>query len=147
LSLHPDFPIVEGLYRLTREWELNLPEKFNRRVEDADLVIWRPGLTFWIAVWGPQADMTPEETLVWILKDASPDRTDETVDRSGGVIRLSYRLREHDPERHRQDYVSISGYVIAPSGHVQISAYCDSSEAERTGDKVIGSVRPSLDGR
>ena len=62
MSLHPAFPIVEGNYRLTREWTIDLPGKFNRRIEDDDLVIWRPGLTFWIAIWGLEAGKTPEET-------------------------------------------------------------------------------------
>jgi hypothetical protein len=145
LSLHPDFPVVEGLYRLTRDWELDLPAKFNRRIEDGDMVIWQPGLTFCIAVWGSEPDLTPDGILAWILEDASPERTDEKVDRSGDVIRLTYRLREQDPQRDPQAYVSINGYVIAPSGHVQITAYCDSSEAESTGAKVIGSVRLSRD--
>src|SRR3954468_7025470 len=141
MSLHPGYPIIEGRYRLTSEWELDLPEKFNRRIEGGDMVIWRPGLTLRISVWGSLPEATPERTLSWILKDASPDRTDESIDRSGGSLRLSYRLRERDPDRDPQDYVSISGHVIAPSGLVMISAYCDSPAAESMGGKVIGSVR------
>ena len=141
MSLHPGFPVVKGRVRLTREWELSLPGKFSRRIEDGDLVRWRPGLTFWIAVWGSDAGKTPEETLAWILEDASRDRIDEKVERTGDLIRLTYRLKEEDPERTPASYTSISGYVIAPSGHVQITAYCDDAEAESTGDQVIGSVR------
>jgi hypothetical protein len=105
------------------------------------MVLWRPGLTFWIAVWGPEAGKTPEETLAWILEDASPERIDERVDRAGDLLRLTYRLHEEDPERTPANYTSISGYVIAPSGHVQIMAYADDAEATSTGEQVIGSVR------
>jgi hypothetical protein len=145
MSLHPDFPVVEGRYRLTSEWELELPGKFNRRIEDGSMVIWRPGLTFWIAVWGAEAGKTPEQTLAWILDDASPARTREKLERSDNLIRLSYRLDEDDPERRPAKYVSISGYVIAPSGHVQISAYCDDLDSEAAGDQVIDSVRSLSD--
>jgi hypothetical protein len=141
MPLHPDFPVVEGRFRLTREWELDLPGKFNRRMEDGDMVLWRPGLTFWIAVWGPEAGKTPEQTLAWILEDASPDRIDEKVDRAGDLVRLTYRLQEEDPERTPANYTSISGYVIGSSGHVQITAYSDDAGAIRTGEQVIGSVR------
>jgi hypothetical protein len=141
MNLHPEFPVVEGRYRLTREWEVELPGRFNRRIEDGDMVLWRPGLTFWIAVWGAEIDKTPEETLAWILEDASPERTHENVERSGNLVRLSYRLNEEDLQREPSRYVSISGYVIGPSGHVQISAYCDDIEAERVGHEVISSVR------
>jgi hypothetical protein len=141
MTSHPDFPVVGGHVRLTREWALDLPGKFNRRIEDSNMVLWRPGLTFWIAVWGPEAGKTPEETLAWILEDASPDRIDEKVDRAGDLLRLTYRLDEEDPERTPPNYTSISGYVIAPSGHVQITAYSDDAGATSTGEQVIGSVR------
>ena len=140
MPLHSEFPVVEGRYRLTRDWELDLPAKFNRRIEDGNMVIWRPGLTFWIAIWGPQAAKTPEETLAWILEDASPDRFAERAEHSGDLIRLTYRLKEKDPDRDPTSYVAISGYVIGPSGHVQISAYCDDAEAESMGGNVIDSV-------
>jgi len=145
MDLHPDFPVVEGPCQLTRDWNLELPEKFNRRIEDGDMVFWRPGLTFWIAVWGRDGDKTPEETLAWILDDASRQRTDEKVVRSPGLIHLTYRLQEEDPDREPSKYVSITGYVIGPLGHVQISAYCDDAKSERVGNLVIGSVRCLVD--
>lgn len=52
MDLHPDFPVVEGLYRLTRDWELELPEKFNRRIEDGNMVLWRPRA--WTIPGGPR---------------------------------------------------------------------------------------------
>src|SRR5262245_22007127 len=137
MSLHPDFPIVEGNYRLTREWTVALPGKFNRRIEDDGMCVWRPGLTFWIAVWGSEAGKTPDETLAWTLQDASPHRTDEKVDRDGGLLRLTYRLREHDPERNPASCIGIYGYVFSASGHVQIAGYCDSAEAEAMAEEVI----------
>jgi hypothetical protein len=143
MSLHPDFPIIEGRYRLTEEWELHLPDKFNRRVEDGSLVLWRPGLTFWISVWGSLPQATPEGALSWMLRDASPERTDEKIERSGDVIRLSYRLREQRPDGTPQALASINACVIAPAGLLVIAAYCDSPEAESTGGEVIASVRPT----
>lgn len=141
MKLHPDFPVIDGRYRLTATWELELPEPFNRRMEEGDMVIWRPGLTFWIAVWGAQPDQTIEATLAWILEDASPSRSHQKIDRSEDLLRLTYELAERDPDRTPTDYVSISGYVIAPVGHVQITAYCDTPDAQRTGRDVIASVR------
>ena len=70
------------------------------------------------------------------------DRDEEQIERADGVVRLTYRLIEHDAEREPSEYVEVSGYVIAPVGHVQISAYCDDDEALRDGYSVIASVRP-----
>jgi hypothetical protein len=140
MNLHPAFPIVEGNYRLTREWTIDLPGKFNRRIEDDDLVIWRPGLTFWIAIWGLAAGKTPEETLAWVLEDASPHRTDEKICRDE-LLRLTYRLREQDPERDPSCFTAIYGYVFSTSSHVQIAGYCDSTEAEVTAEEIIRSLR------
>ena len=41
----PEFPIVEGDHLLTETWAIHLPDEFARRIEDGDLVSWRPGLT------------------------------------------------------------------------------------------------------
>jgi len=139
--LHPDFPIAEGRFALTDEWTAELPGPFNRRTEDGDLVIWRPGLTFWIAVWGAEDGRSPEETLAWLLEGASPERKAQRVQQEGRLTRLTYRLQESDPERKPAAYVAIHGYVIGPESHVQISAYCDNPEAERLGAEVIASVR------
>jgi hypothetical protein len=141
MELHPGFPVVQGRYRLTRDCDLELPERFNRRIEDGDMVLWRPGLTFWIAIWGREDNRTAEETLAWILHDASPDRTNEIVERAGGLIRLTYRLNEEDLDRQPSRYVSVSGYVISSLGHVQISAYCDDTRSVAVGEAVIQSVR------
>lgn len=141
MSLHPGFPVIEGHHRFTREWALELPGEFNRRVEEEGLVIWRPGLTFWIAAWDPEPEGTTEDTLAWILDSASPERTDEALERGDGLIRLTYRQREHDPQRRPPHYTAISGYVIGAPGHVQISAYCDGPGDIAAGEAVIRSVR------
>ncbi len=66
VQLHPDFPVVEDLYQMTKEWSVSLPSKFNRRMEDDDLVIWQPGFTIWTTVWNNDKSERPEERLAWI---------------------------------------------------------------------------------
>ena len=142
VALHPDFPVVSGRYRLTDEWEVMLPAAFNRRIEDGSLVLWRPGLTFWVRVWGPKAQATLEERMLAIRSRAHPQRTAEQIDRSAGLVRLTYELPEHDPARAVPDYTSISGYVFADEGHVQMSAYFDDAEARRLAYQVLHAVQP-----
>ena len=55
---------------------------------------------------------------------------------SAGVISFAAVVRAEEkasPLSTALASTSISGYVIAPSGHVQITAYSDDAEAESTG--------------
>ncbi|RLJ38831.1 hypothetical protein [Acidovorax sp. 106] len=139
-SLHPDYPVVTGHYRMTDEWSVVLPEAFNRRIEDGSLVLWRPALTFWITVWGNDKGASEEKRLASILETASDLRKEQQVERADQRVRLTYELPDEDPSRSQPSYHSISGYVIAPCGHVQISAYFDTPEARTLGYQVIHSV-------
>jgi hypothetical protein len=141
MSLHPDYPIVTGTYQMTDEWAVALPNKFNRRIEDGSLVLWRPALTFWITVWGNDKCASEEEQLTSILETASDLRGEQQIERTEKLVRLTYELPEEDRSRPKSVYKSISGYVIAPGGHVQVSAYFDTPEARTLGYKIIHSVR------
>ena len=141
MSLHPDYPIVTGQYQMTDEWTVMLPEKFNRRVEEGSLVLWRPALTFWVIIWGNDGDVSTDERLTSILAAASSLRTDQQIERTGDIIRLTYELPAEDTSRSQPAYRSISGYVISALGHVQISAYFDTPLARTLGYEVIHSVQ------
>lgn len=141
MELHPDFPVVTGDFSMPNGWSLTLPVEFNRRIEDGSLVLWMPGLTFWINVWNNDAKASPEEQLDNILISANPARRDQQIERGATLLRVTYELAEEDEERPTTDYSSISGHVIAHSGFVQISAYYDTPEARSLGYQVIHSVR------
>jgi len=110
---------------MTKEWELTLPGSFNRRVEEGNLVIWRPGLTFWIAVWGNDHASSSEARLADLRRDASPQRENERSSSDASVLRYSYELKESDPGRTPTSYVALYSFSVAPGGHVQLAAYCD----------------------
>jgi hypothetical protein len=141
MSLHPDYPIVTGSYQMTDEWSVVLPEDFNRRIEDGNLILWRPALTFWIAIWGNDSGESPDKRLTSILEAASDLRSEQQIERTEKLVRLTYELPEEDASRANAVYKSISGYVISPVGHVQISAYFDKPSARTLGYKVIHSVQ------
>ena len=141
MSLHPDYPIITGSDQMTDEWTLLLPEKFNRRFEDGSLVVWRPELTFWITIWGNDRGQSADERLASILETANDLRSEQQIDRSTGLVRLTYELPEKDASRRKPVYTSISGYVIGPTGHVQMSAYFDTPKARALGYEVIHSVQ------
>jgi hypothetical protein len=123
--LHPDYPIVEGTYQMTEDWSVSLPGKFNRRVEDDSLVIWRPGLTLWTSVWANDHNDSLEGRLSRIVGDASPEAFDKLIEKEEGLVRYSYRLAEEsDDEREAAFYC----FAIGRDGHVQMSIYFDNPE-------------------
>jgi hypothetical protein len=133
-DLHPDFPVVSGDYALTGNWRVALGEAFNRRVDEGSLVLWRPDLTFWINVWNNEGQADVEEVLQRLLADAAPGRGEQQIERSGAMLRLSYTLTEGEED-------ALYGFVIYPSGYMQIAAYYDSREAKALAWQTIASVR------
>jgi len=103
--------------------------------------LWRPALTFWIIAWNNDHQSSEEARLQSILETASELRGEEKIERAAGLIRLTYELSEQDGTRAKPAYTSISGYVIAATGHLQISAYFDDPPSRAVAYRVMGSVR------
>ncbi len=140
-DLHPDFPVVSGDYVMTKGWRIKLADDFNRRIEDGSLVLWKPELTFWINVWNSEGQASVDEVLARLLADASAGRADEQVVKNGAMVRLTYELAEDDAEREESGHKSINGFIIYPSGYVQVAAYYDSPQARALAYDAIHSVR------
>ena len=123
MPLHPDFPIIEGHYQMTKDWSVTLPSQFNRRIEEGQLVIWKPGFTVWTNVWNNDNSESQEERLQWIQSDPSPDAFGKITESSDGLSRYSYRLKEDsDDDRVPAFYC----FAIGEDGHVQMAMYFDS---------------------
>lgn len=116
--LHPDYPVVEGLYWLTADWMVTLPFKMNRRLEDDSLVLWRPGFTIWISIWGNDGK-TCRESYESVLEDANLGRFDENLIEQPEAIWFSYRLKEHLP------VPALYAFAFAPGGYIQAALYFD----------------------
>ena len=143
-EMHPDFPVVTGDYVMTAGWRVNLRDDFNRRIEDGSLVLWRPELTFWINVWNNEGQVSVDEVLKRLLADASPARSEEQLAKNGSMVRVTYELAEDDSERAEPDTRSINGFIIYPSGYLQLSAYYDSPQARTLAYDIIHSVRAEV---
>ncbi len=122
---HLGFPIVEGTYKMTKDWSVVLPSQFNRRIEDGDLVIWKPGFTLWITVWNNDKSETQEERLAWIQGDSSAQAFDEITESSDGLMRYAYRLREESEDDREPAFYC---FAIGSRGHVQMAIYFDAPD-------------------
>jgi len=110
---------------MTEDWALALPEKFNRRLDNGDLVIWRPGFTIRIAVWNNDKDESPRQRLSWIKETMSTAAYDVEEHVQENVLRLDYRLVE-DAEDDRVP--AFYCYAVGEHSHVQMAFYFDDEE-------------------
>lgn len=122
MDLHPDYPVVYGVYRLTDDWTATLPFEMNKRIEDGSLVLWRPGFTIWVVVWGNDNNQSAAERLEEIMGRADEAATDMTIELKSNPVRLAYRLEE---EHERGPVKALYGFAFKPEGHVQLAVYLD----------------------
>ena len=137
--LHPKYPVIEGNYRMTADWALTLDQKYNRRIEDGSLVIWRPGFTIWTKVWGSKEGETPEQTLKGLKDGISPKATEVKEEKEGGVLRVSYRLEEESEDKRKPAF---HGFAVGPDSHVQISIYFNDEKEAAKAVQIFKSLTP-----
>ena len=131
----PGFPIVEGDHALTSSWSLTLPSPFARRIEDDSLVLWRPGLTLWIAAFSSDHREPQAARLAAAKTRMSPDATSVREATAGGVTRLTYRLVEDGQN-------SVSALVLGDAGHLHASIYFDEEADAATALRIAQSIAP-----
>lgn len=134
--MNPEFPVVSGRHQLTEEWWIELPVEFNRRIEDGDLCLWRPGATIWISVWG-KADEPLDKTLAWLREDIDPEGFDVVEELDGRVGRIRYRLDEESEDKRAPAFY---GFVVQPESHLQFAAYVDAEDDV----ELVGAVFEAL---
>jgi hypothetical protein len=135
--LHPKFPVIEGRYQMTPDWVVTLPLKFNRRIEDESLILWRPGITAWTIIWNNKKGETQQDRLELLRGDTSLNAfaTDCVID--DDVTRYSYRLTERKEEGVVH---ALYGFAIGVNGHVQMSIYFDDEADIETAREICRSL-------
>ena len=133
-----DYPLITGLQRLTKNWALTLPAEFRRRVENEHLVIWRPGLTFWIDAFGNESGETIEERIADARASLSPHAKNITEARTANVAALRYQLAELGEGGVVQN--ALFTLMHGADGRIMMAAYHDSAEALDMAMKVSASL-------
>ena len=128
MSLHPDFPVVEGPHPLTPEWTIALAEPFNRRIEEGDLVLWRPDVTAWIAIWHNDEGASIALRLDDLKQHMSAEAYDIEQEQVGGTLYFSYRLAEEPEPGQEPREPGFYSYVFADDSHVQMAVYIDDED-------------------
>lgn len=133
----PGFPLVEGDYALTEGWSIHLSKPFARRIEEGDLVLWRPGLTIWLSAWSNDHNESQAKRLAHIKKSASRKRFADSESTADNVTRFSYRLRD---ENEHGPVESLYGFVIGDEDHLQLAIYFDDPADEACARELVASV-------
>jgi len=137
-SLNPEFPVVEGKYRMAETWSVTLPEKFNWRIEEGDLVLWRQGVTIWVSTWNNDRHESPVARLASLRQDMSPNAFDVEEVSDENLLRLAYRLNEPSEERRSPAF---HGFVVGADGHLQLAIYFDDEQDETLARPIWLSVK------
>lgn len=135
--LHPDFPVIEDTYQMTKEWAVLLPTPFNRRIEGGDLIIWKPGFTIYIAVWNNDRNLSVDKLFDQVKSGISPDATDVLSESQGDILYFSYRLNEESGDNRAAAFYC---YAVSSNGYVQAAMYFDSENDTPFAKKIWRSL-------
>jgi hypothetical protein len=138
MDLLPNYPVVEDYYRMTAEWTVVLPSKFNRRTEDGDLVLWHPGFTAWIAVWGNDKNRTAQERLALVKKEQSPLAFDAKARQHGATLYYTYRLDEDAKDKRAP---ALYCYALSAASQVEMAVYFDTESEASAAESLCLSLR------
>ncbi len=137
MTLHPDFPVVSGDLRLSKDWTLTLPARMNRRVEDQHLVLWRPGFTVWMSSWKNCYGESIQERLQRLQSDTSPDAFGASVRAKDTPARYSYRLNE---DREEGVVYALYWFALKEDGHLQIAIDVDREAGLADAESLFNSI-------
>ena len=138
MDLHPDFPVVEGHHQMTQEWSVVLPSKFNRRIEDGDLVFWRPGFTVWVAVWNNDKKETKQQRLASLKTEHARGAFAVQERQIGSTLFYTYRLAENSKDKR---VPALYCYAFSDFSEVQMAIYFDSETDASIGESLCLTIK------
>ena len=134
-ALNPGMPALEERYRLTNEWSVTLPGRFNRRLEQDRIVFAQPGFTVALRIWGNDRSETRAARLTRWRHALPAAAFDIEAADDPRALRLGYRLREA-PAR----VPAFHGVVVGDSGHIEVAMSFDAEADLRTAWQILRSL-------
>ena len=109
--------------RITNEWIMDLPEDFERRVEDGKLIFWKTGITI-ITVAFSLPENTGKLELLNQIQDKRPEDVLETfVSTKGEIVGLGYtQIQRREGEKNR---LSLYTFTASDTSCLQTAFYLD----------------------
>jgi len=139
IELNPQYPLVENDCQMTNDWSVYLPGKFNRRIEDGSLVLWRPSFTIWTNIWNNDKNETVNKRRENVINSASKDKYDEEFVGEDSLF-YSYRLKENEGDKRVSAFYC---FAFGVNGHVQMAIYFDDENDLKWAKQIWKSLKES----
>lgn len=109
--------------QITNEWLIDLPEDFEKRVEEDKLVFWKTGISIIIAAFSLPDQTNKMELLNQIQQKTPEDALETLVSTKGEIVGLGYtQLQELKGGMKR---LSLTTFTASESSCLQIAFYLD----------------------
>jgi hypothetical protein len=109
--------------RVTHEWIINLPDDFESRVEDEELIFWRTGVTVIIAAFRLPEDTGKLELLNQIQKMMPEDALETLISTKGEIVGLGYtQIQKQEGKKNR---LSLYTFTASDTSCLQTAYYLD----------------------
>jgi hypothetical protein len=110
-------------FQITNEWLIDLPDDFERRVDDQKLIFWKTGMTIIIAVFRLPENTGKIELLNQIQKKIPQDALETLVSTKGEIVGLGYTQIEKLQEEKKR--LSLVTFTASDTSCLQTAFYFD----------------------
>jgi len=110
-------------FRITNEWIIDLPEAFEKRVEDEKLIFWKTGITVIVAAFSLPKDTGKLELLNQIQQKMPEDALETLVSTKGEIVGLGYtQIQKLKGDNKR---LSLTTFTASDTSCLQTAFYLD----------------------
>ncbi len=110
-------------FRITSEWLMDLPDDFEKRVEDHKLVFWTTGITIIIAAFSLPDGVGKLELLNQIQAKIPENALEKLVSTKGEIVGLGYT--QIQKIRGEKDRLSLVSFTASDTSCLQMAFYLD----------------------
>lgn len=110
-------------FRITNEWIINLPEDFESRSENEELVFWKTGITVIVAAFRLPEDIGKIELLNQVQKKLPENALETLVSTKGEIVGLGYtHVHKRKGEKNR---LALITFTASDASCLQTAFYLD----------------------
>lgn len=126
-------------FRITSEWLIDLPDDFEKRVEEDKLVFWKTGITIIIAAFRIPEDTDKLELLNQVQSKIPENALEKLVSTKGEIVGLGYT--QLIKVKNENDRLSLTTFTASDTSFLQVAFYLDIPDdlewAKTTWERII----------